>query len=187
MWEPWVGSGYGERRMLLLGESCYDWLGEGGELIRPQPDHPTMLAKWAMESPPTKQRFVAKVTRAICRAQWPTVQQAQDAWQSVAFTNYIPVSAGEGSDAHSSRAAWKQAEAEWPGLLDLLKPRVVIVLGLTMWRHMPRTDKVVDDNTQAYRLSDGTFAMCWAFDHPRSGPPWDAYADFIAKAERETV
>ena len=79
MWEPWIGSEYSQRKLLLLGESCYHWRGEDGELIHPQPDHPQMLVRWAMDDPPTNQRFMAKVTRAICRAPWPIVQQAQEA------------------------------------------------------------------------------------------------------------
>ena len=144
-----------------------------------------MLAKWAMEDPPTDQRFVAKVCRAICRTDWPTVQQAQDAWQSVAFTNYIPTSVGEGPGIRPSDAAWKQAEREWPALLDRLKPRVIIVLGFAIWDYMPATDKAVDDKTQGYRLTDGSFAMCWATKHPSRGPSWTWYADFIVKAEQE--
>ena len=186
MWEPWIGSEYSRRKLLLLGESCYDWRGEAGELIHPQPDHPKMLARWAMDDPPTNQRFMAKVTRAICRAPWPTVEQAQKAWQSVAFTNYIPISVGEGSGGRKLDAAWEQARTEWPDLLNLLRPRVVIVLGWALRAHMPLADKTVDENTQAYILADGKSATCWATKHPRSGPPWEWYASFIARADQET-
>ena len=47
MWDPWIGPGYKDRRLLLLGESCYSWVDKStGELCHPDIDHPISLARF---------------------------------------------------------------------------------------------------------------------------------------------
>lgn len=182
MWMPWQGQGYAARKLLLLGESCYSWR-ENGELIHPQPDHPVMLAEWAMAEPNTTIGFLRKLTRALCGVETPTVEQAQAVWQSVAFTNYVPVAVGEGHAANPDRAAWAQAANELPDLLNMLSPRVVIVLGKDMWSRMPETQVIHGDLVQGYTLENGETAMCHVIAHPSRGPSWTEYASFIRDAE----
>lgn len=183
MWEPWVGSSYAQRRLLLLGESCYSWR-EDGELVHPQPDHPQMLAKWAMSEPNGSISFLRKLTRGLCGVEAPTVQQSREAWESVAFTNYVPVAVGEGHSINPTRAHWNQAAQELPDLLNMLAPRVVIVLGKDMWRMMPKTQVVLGDFVQGYRLNDGSVSMCHVIAHPSRGPSWTEYVSFIREAEQ---
>ena len=183
MWTPWQGQNYEARRLLLLGESCYSWR-ENGELIHPQPDHPVMLAEWAMAEPNTSISFLRKLTRALCGVEAPSIEQAQTAWQSVAFTNYVPVAVGEGHAANPDATAWARAASELPKLLNLLAPRIVIVLGRTMWNRMPETQVILGDYVHGYKLENGETTMCHVIAHPSRGPSWTEYAAFIQNAEQ---
>ena len=183
MWNPWVGSRYCPRRLLLLGESHHDWVNkDSGIFHRPEADAPCMVVGESREAPLKGAPTMIKLTRALCDSEALTPEQASEAWDTVAFTNYVPVSVGFGPHPAPNSAAWKQAEQEWPGVLELLKPRVVIVLGLRMWNKMPETQTVMSDLVQGYRLANGETAMCYAVRHPvRGGPGWEWYSAFIAR------
>lgn len=177
MWEPWRGQHYGNH-LLLLGESCYAWR-NNGQLCHPAPNHPVNIVEAAIEDPPGYGRFMVCMTRALSGTQNPTEVQAQMGWQSVAFTNYVPVSVGEGPAGRPSQAMWDQAYGEWNELLNTLRPRKIIVLGLTMWSNMPDTQVQIDKVVQGYTLRNGSVAMCYAIKHPARGPGWNEYARFI--------
>lgn len=123
-----------------------------------------------------------KLTRAICNSPSPSSEEASEGWNKVAFTNYIPVTVGDGARKRPSRAGWKQAEEEWPVLLNRLKPRAVIVLGMVMWNQMPTSQTFESAVVQGYQLDDGQVAVCHAVRHPSWGPGWPAYMAFIAQA-----
>jgi hypothetical protein len=59
------------------------------------------------------------------------------------------------------------------------KPRRVIVIGTTMWTHMPTTDIFISDDVQGYRLDDGEIMMCCAVSHPAGGLSWRKLASVI--------
>ena len=181
MWQAWQGNRYRERRIMLLGESCYDWR-EDGTLVRPLPNHPINIVRDAIEGPPGSSRFMTCLTRAVCGVEWPTTAQSSAAWHSVAFTNYVPVSVGEGAGVRPTPAAWQQAKDEWFQLLHSLRPKSVIVFGIDMWSKMPRTQHYTTDRIQGYDLADGSIATCYALVHPsspRGSLGWRRYADFI--------
>lgn len=118
MWEPWVGSGYGERCLLLLGESCYNWTSNGSEVLNyPQDDHPSIIVRDSQIAPLEGSSTMIKLTQAICKVANPSIQQATDEWNKVAFTNYVPTTVGDGAKMRPRTSAWKQAEEEWPILL----------------------------------------------------------------------
>jgi hypothetical protein len=183
MWTPWIGSKYEQQKLLLLGESHYDWVDEEtGILQRPEPDAPCMVVGESRVAPLKGAPTMIKLTRALCNGESPSPEQAAEAWDGVAFTNYIPVSVGLGPRPRPSPVAWRQAAEQWHRILERLKPRVVIVLGLTMWNNMPETQVIESDLVQGYSLENGDTAMCYAINHPARGPSWTEYAAFISKA-----
>lgn len=181
MWRPWLGNRFDERKILLLGESCYDWR-EGEKLLRPSPEHPIDIVDDAIDNPPGSGRFMTCLTRALCGVEWPTSEHALDAWNSVAFTNYVPISVGEGARVRPSRAAWQQALEEWPSLLNLISPKVIIIFGSDMWSKMAKTQHYTSDRIQGYDLANGSIATCFATIHPsspRGSLGWRGYAQLI--------
>ena len=186
MWEPWVGDSYKTSRLLLLGESCYVWEAPKGSgiLNAPQPDQPVQSVNWSIEDPAGQSATMDKLTRAVSNTASPTSAQAAEGWSRVAFTNYVPISAGVGARTRPSEAGCKQAKDEWPALLERLSPRV-IVLGLTMWNRRPETQTVQSPLVQGYRLVDGSTALCRATRHPSWGPGWSSYAAMVTSALEE--
>lgn len=186
MWNPWMGSDsrYEERRLLIVGESCYDYW-EGDELLSPAPDHPTVLVEHIKSNFRQGSNFMKKLTRALCGCESPSPEQVSDAWSSVALTNYYPITVGEGPTGLKTSEGWKQAAQEWPMILERTKPKNVIILGLGMWKDcFPIADEVRSERRHGYRLSTGDIAMCHATMHPSRGPSWSEYVKFIAEAER---
>ncbi|MCJ2111923.1 hypothetical protein MKK64_12025 [Methylobacterium sp. E-025] len=183
MWQPWRGRNY-NNRLLLLGESCYAWHNEG-QLIHPEPNHPVNIVEAAIEEPPGYGRFMRCLTRSLCGVEHPTEAQAQEAWDTVAFTNYVPLSVGVGPSMRPSAAAWTQAYNEWDDLINIIQPKKVIVLGLTMWSKMPDTQIQIEDSIQGYNLNNGDVSMCYAIRHPSYGPGWREYANFITHVEQQ--
>ncbi len=133
-------------------------------------------------APQNGAKTMRKLTRALAHCGTPTPERASAGWDRVAFTNYIPVSVGDGAKMPKTQAMWQQAEAELPAILNRLSPAVVVVLGLTMWNRMPATQSFVSDLVQGYRLASGETAMCYAHPHPAYGPGWEYYATAIDKA-----
>ena len=165
----------------MLGESCYNWVDPPGSGILhcPQPDHLIMIVNESMKNPVGNSTTMNKLTRAVSNTENPTSPQAAEGWDCVAFTNYVPVTVGDGARRRPTKAGWQQAEEEWIPLLSRLKPSVVIVLGLTMWSRIPVTQTVQSPLVQGYRLDDGHLALCRATRHPSWGPGWATYAAMI--------
>src|SRR5271155_2427917 len=116
MWKPWKGQNYKTRRLLLLGESCYSWIDSDGTVCHPQPEHPATMVGWTTCEPRKDQRFVTMLTRGLSGEQRPSVEQSKIAWDTVAFTNYVPVSVGIGPGERPSYEMWKQASDEWAAI-----------------------------------------------------------------------
>lgn len=150
----------------------------------PQPNHPVVMARHAMAGFPSGQRFLDMVSRGVRDAYAPSLAEVAAAWESIAYTNYVPISVGDSSRMRPGDAAWKQADDEWPLVLARLKPRNIIVLGREMWRYMPTTQVIVSDDVQGYRLPNGGTAMCRATWNPAGGLSWKALATEIAAAEQ---
>ena len=184
MWKPWCGPKYDGRKLLLLGESCYDWEDEDGALTKPKTNHPEQVVGWVKNGFPLANRFIDMLTRGICRNYAPSKAEVADAWDTVAFTNYVPLSVGVGPRIRPTEDVWEQADNEWALILNELRPRNIIVLGKTMWGYMPETQVVRSKNVQGYNLSDGSVAMCRAVAHPSGGLGWERLAEEIQLAER---
>jgi len=184
VWEPWIGPEYRKSatRLLLLAESCYNWVEHSSILNQPLHDHPSLIVGASQTLWPQNSRTMVKLTQALCKCATPSVEQATEEWNKVAFTNYVPTSVGDGAAARPNSLAWTQARRGWPTLLNTLDPQVVIILGFMMWSRMPPAPIYIEGNVQGYRLDNGGVAMGHATKHPARGPNWSAYSKFIAQA-----
>ncbi len=184
-WIPWRGEDYGKSRLLLLGESAYSWDDKKGGHVNPSPSHSRDIVEWALAG--ERPRFMNMLTRGLANCLAPTAEQMKEAWAKVAFTNYIPGTVGLGREARPTEEQWRRAHDAFPALLADLAPRTVIVLGKTMWNRMPETQFYVTEELQAYRLPDGSEAVCWAVRHPSRGLSWEKLAHVIAYAMRREL
>jgi hypothetical protein len=177
MYEPWVGLAYDRTRLLILGESAYSWW-EDDEIHDPSPQHSTEMVRWAIDAFPNCGRFFVMVSRALANEQNPTREHLEFVWQRVAFTNYISVPVGSGSRIRPSGTMWADAERDFLLEIPKLRPRRIIVLGMTMWAQMPDTQVYVTDVVQGYGLGDEV-TMCRALNHPAGGLSWRELASAI--------
>lgn len=182
MSEPWVGQHYETTRLLLLGESAYSWE-ENGQVRHPSDRHNCDLVEWAINDFPGCVRgrlgFIVKLSRALANEENPTSEHLQFVWDRVAFTNYIDKSVGSEPRIRPSEDLWKTAHDSFPAFLEQLKPRRVIVLGITMWANMPSTQVFITDHIQGYTLADGSVAYCQAMNHPSRGLSWRELAGVV--------
>ncbi|MGD9508075.1 MAG: hypothetical protein AB7I59_02830 [Geminicoccaceae bacterium] len=185
MWKPWVGEYYDAARLLLLGESAYDWRETDGELRTPTERHSIDLVEWVIGDFDACCRrddgigFMVKLSRALTANERPTQAQLQCAWDRVAFTNYVPHTIGAGARLRPSRELWETAREEFPQLLADLDPDRVIVLGKELWSRMPKAQVYISDEMQGYVKSNGEVAYCYAVKHPSAGVRWRDLAALI--------
>jgi dihydrofolate reductase len=122
-------------------------------------------------------------TRRIYGLESPTAEQARTAWASVASTNYVPGTVGEGSETRRASQQWRTAREEWPQLFAAIESRRVVVMGLTMWKKVPSAHIVLNDKIKTYTLPNGYMVLCFRTYHPAAGHSWQYLADAIAQAE----
>jgi len=180
--KPWIGNEYGARRVLLLGESAYSWWDEAGVRHDPSAAHSTQLVDEAIGNFEASPNFMRTVSRGLANDYAPTPVQLRATWATVAFTNYVDGSVGDGARVRPSPAMWRAAAGVWLTLLDELRPQSVVVLGKSLWASMPESHLHRTDDLQAYRMSDGSIASCWAVRHPAAGLSWRDLANVIDQA-----
>jgi hypothetical protein len=144
---PWIGKDYETggvlgTRILLLGESHYSkkFYGHDREITSNYTRH--IIQQYAVEK---SDIFHAKVRRLVLRGlnqsiNWDTSKQQRQAfWDSVAFSNYIQEFVGKKPKERPAHEAWpRAAEGLWE-VLERLRPEFCVVLGKTLWDHLPRS------------------------------------------------
>ena len=179
-WIPHVGRNFEKTQLLLLGESAYSWEDppKSGNYRVPELRHPQDMVKYVTCNFP-KDRFITCLTRGITGEESPEKEKMINAWDRVAFTNYVPGSVGKGPRSRPSREQWEAAQGQWKELLNKIRPRRVIVVGKTAWGEMPETQLGFCEDVQGYSLDDESKVICWAVDHPRHGLRWRRLAAII--------
>lgn len=173
---PWEGENYFRapfgKRVLILGESHYEWKGSG-----PIDDHPTLTQDLIEDqlAGRYKIRFWTHIAVAFLN-KVPTLAEKREFWHSVAFYNYVQQSAGAGARVRPAANMWRDSEIAFNEVLETLKPEALLVLGYDLWKHLPRP-LTQDESlptlagsilTRAYSYNGGA---CRAFSvrHPSSG------------------
>jgi hypothetical protein len=187
MWEPYLGMNFEDRRLLLLGESCFSWIDEvTGELRHPQPGHPGLTISWAIQGiPRTDHPMCQMMTRGLCGEYAPSLETRRAAWATAAFTNYVPVTVGDKPRVRPKKAHWNQAADEWHELLAKTGPRNVVVIGKQLWDRLPEGDMKVADiaNVALYRLENNSSVTCRWMHHPAAGGSWKTLMARISALE----
>jgi len=183
MWTPWIGSDYEGRELLLLGESCYLLEDEKGNLHQPEIDHPKRYLEYAISDTDYRYRFYTMITRALSNKYDLSDSDWQKSWSDVAHTNYVPSAVqGRGRDRPTA-TQWVEAAEQWRMLLEKLRPKNVLVLGLGMWELMPQSSKRHDRFNHDYVLEDKSVVKCRATRHPAAGLSWSGLRQAILELE----
>ncbi len=157
---PWIGNQYGNSaleipRLLVLGHSHYE------DVVQPSPPGESARLDFTSEvvrkhiSGSDGQATFARLEKMMFLSRLEGADRER-AWNSMAFANYIQVFFPEGQ--YKPRAVhWNTGRQAYCPLLDMLKPQVILVLGITTYEQLPhedRTDRVF-----------GCSRTCW-YDRP---------------------
>jgi hypothetical protein len=187
MWEPYLGMNFKDRRLLLFGESCFSWIDEAtGEHRHPQPNHPSLTIGWATQDVPrTDHRMCQMMTRGLCGEYAPSPETRRAAWATVAFTNYVAVTVGDGPRVRPTKAHWNQAAGEWHELLAKVRPCNIVVIGKQLWDRLPDGDMTVADiaNVAVYKLANNSLVTCRWMYHSGAGGAWGTLMKRIGALE----
>lgn len=127
------------------------------------------------------------LTRGLAGVRDPSPEEVNQAWSDVAFCNYIGGTVGYGARVRPRQEQWNAAALAFPGLLEKLSPRNVVVLGSGMWGRMPDADYWLTNDVQGYRLTSSAVCVCWAVRHPAGGLSWQRLGQLLAFAERREL
>lgn len=131
---PWVGEHYEASRygvrVLVLGESHYGTEDDFG------PGFTQKVIRNCAFKPGF--RFFTMISNLL-RGATGTATEAErrNAWQHVAFYNYIQAFVGDAGRIRPTRTMWKNAEPAFKEVVAELRPDVIIVLGYGIWKHLP--------------------------------------------------
>jgi hypothetical protein len=126
---PWCGPNYttATTRLLLLGKSHYD--------VKPSDDSPEFTRQLirCIRDGEAKEPFFTKAAALVGAATDPPFQPTSDFWDRIAFSNYVPVTVGDGVHDAPTPAMWQRARVRLLELLETLAPTHVLSLGKEQW------------------------------------------------------
>ena len=158
---PWIGknyrtTGFAGKRILALGESHYCENASDAteditrkviaDLFDPQSKHEAYMNTYT------------KFAKALLGCRALTFEDKERFWNSVAFYNYVqfPMSRPR---MVPSRGNFKNSEAAFFEVLEMLSPDIVIVWGHRLYNNLPQGGLQGDD----LRASDGHWIETWRY------------------------
>ncbi len=181
--------------LLIMSESAYGWNEAGGG--SPGPDHPTehTVDFWALseyfENRGNKARYIAWLTKALCRKENPSPKERTVAWSRIAYSIYVQLP----MKALSDRPTILDFENSGDAFLEVIEdlhPSKVLITSIASWKNMPLTqmDHPTDrtGTCAAYRLRDRSLVWCRAVPHQRARRMgWERLGQCIADFRLEKL
>lgn len=171
---PWVGREYGVnpihgRRILILGESHYN---RGGKYSA----HSEFTRNCIIEQIKGERRgrFWTNVAIALMGAK-PKQEDKANFWNRVCFYNYVQKFAGDGPRIRPTDTMWKTSSEAFHFVLREVKPELMVVLGYSLWKNIPKNigrqgmNKVAGRDTWWYPISNSSDCLAVNLIHPSSG------------------
>ena len=158
---PWVGehystTGFAGKRILALGESHYcdkasdakpDITGKViADLFDPQSEHEAYKNTYT------------KFAEALLGRDCLSLEDKERFWNSIAFYNYVQVPM-TGARVAPSQKDFRDSEAAFFEVLELLRPDIVIVWGSRLYNNLPHGGLQGDD----LRAPDGHWVETWRY------------------------
>ncbi len=136
--QPWIGSKYvaGNRfgkRVLVLGESHY------ADASEATPDITTRVVRTYGQLQ-RKIAFFTKVPKILLQMDASTFLTDEDkaeAWEHVAFYNYVQELVGPDPRKPPTSEQWAAAQPPFREVVESLRPQIVLVLGIALGRQLP--------------------------------------------------
>ena len=192
---PWVGNKYSksDNRILILGESHYDWEEDGRKYKARRKDF-TIGYINGLTNPDDRSDYGNKGT-------WTKLEKAfigesgekynksaiKTFWHSVSFYNFVQKSVPEGSRVSPKSDNFKKSIPALEEVISNLKPHVIIILGMRLWKHLPKKHDSksfrVDGRTTDTIIYNYPNGQCFAFPiyHPSAGFNSDRWGKVIKK------
>jgi len=169
---PWIGPQYArpdnifKRRILVLGESHY------GPYGTEHPDDTINTVQLFTQGGARHAFFtkIAKVLLGLNETHWLSNKDLKEAFDNIAFYNYIPQFAGEQARQRPTPAMWDASREPFSKTLELLQPHLVIILGKALNHHVPE-------------LPEGIH-RCF-IQHPSTGFSYAQWGSQVAQAIRQ--
>jgi uracil-DNA glycosylase len=95
------------------------------------------------------------------RESFAPILDAEEFWARKAFTNFVP-DLLDTSQSRPTAEQWLAGQQEFPWVLDVVKPRRILVVGLGLWEHLPEGEN--EQRDQCFYRSASIVAMC--IPHP---------------------
>lgn len=194
---PYVGESYWDgymqgRRLLVVGESHYD---DTDYLVHSAPgsqeyrDFTRGVVQDCVFEAATKSKlphFWRSLTQMLIRIEALHATATVDAWNRIAYMNYIQCIVGKKGQSPKTSQMWKTGEPALKDALRILRPNRVLVLGSTNWGRMQLGKAVAREITADQKYApkrsvwwfpwddtastEGAYAT-WVY-HPSARPPY---------------
>lgn len=186
MAKPWIGKDYGSPdnmlggwRLMLLGESHYSKDHQVGDEI---PEMTRDVVAWHIRTAAKGGfRFFNRIEKLVCRSLKTGPASSAAFWDSVIFSNYIPVLAASRPREKLDGALWsKRAADEFRDIVNTQKVDAVLACGTTVYRNKPH-DQIIPDAYQVgdrlhtvhiIERNDGQLAVAGHIRHPTGSFGW---------------
>jgi hypothetical protein len=159
--KPWIGSEYGRddaRRIMILGESCYDDGNPDADEWRKQPTR-NVVAYWMAGARAPHLRFFTRIDRSFTGA---LDYEVGTAFNKVIFYNFIQEFLQTTRQAPTEQMA-RDSDAAFFEILEHEAVTHVIVCGYRLWELLPGSG-----TPQPPVLTNGSSYPRWRYEH-RSG------------------
>jgi hypothetical protein len=178
--KTWVGSNFSRSangRLLVLGESHY------GHPYTTESEFTVDFIKKYLDKT-KKRRFVTNIMQVVDGKSHKQIDPS-DFWNRVAFCNYIQRVLSKSNVAPSAKD-WPMAEEPFFAVLDVLKPRCILVLSKRLWQRMSRRFQTAEQlmvggiNREAriYEYRNGKAVATW-IPHPSYAFNWKKYSPWV--------
>lgn len=186
---PWVGNQYARGvngiRTLILGESHYQWNCDRD--INTWLDITRVLVQEQIDGAYSK-AFWTKIAIAFL-GRTPSLADKAEFWNSVAFYNYVQVSAGNGPRIAPAGESWDTSAMAFKEVLEDLSPHFILVLGDRLWSRLPKLGQIAGAEVNgAPRSSTWLFpfikgaALAYGIKHPSTGFNGRTWNPYIKRA-----
>lgn len=185
--QPWKGEHYkiGEG-LLVLGMSHYAKPGWG---VRDS-NKTEAVIKEQIEG--KRRKFFSNIV-TISKGHRPSDTECREFWRSVAFYNYIQETVGKSPRQRHPYKLWSSSEGAFAEVLRCLKPRLVLVIGISNWENIsnlggyegPRLEQAPDQRyakTRVYPTGAGKRALAFHVRHTSTGCDFTKFNQLYKKA-----